>query len=64
MKTYNVHVIPKRPAVGDKGWYFEIHAKTKKQACVRARDEAFRQAAYDRLDGALLVNIVEEIPNG
>lgn len=64
MKTYTAHVIPKRPACTDRGWTCTVYAKTKKQACVRARDEAFHQAAYDRLSGPLIVTITEEETNG
>lgn len=64
MKTYHAHVIPQRPAVGDRGWSCVVRAKTKMEARRRARDEAFRQCAYDRLDGALEISIEEEAAHG
>lgn len=64
MKAYRAHIIPQRPAFGDRGWSCTVYAKTKMEARRRARDEAFQQCAYDRLDGALEITIEEENDNG
>lgn len=58
-KSYEAHVIPKRPACTDRGWTCTVYAKNATEAKARARYEARRFHAYDRLDGALVVTVKE-----
>ncbi len=58
-KLYDCHVIPKRPAAGDRGWRVDVYATNKAKAIQRARDEARMQGAYDRLDGGLNITATE-----
>jgi len=54
MTTYEVHIIPKHPAYGDRGNILTISAATKAKAISAARKEVWRECLYHRLDGALI----------
>lgn len=54
MNTYEIHVVPKRPAFNDTGHNFGVNAKTWREAMSKGRKVARNIGFYDRHDGALI----------
>jgi hypothetical protein len=60
LKTYEVHVIPARPACTDSGNWLTIYANTKADAVKAARRQVWNSCLYDRLDGRLIYTATEQ----